>query len=481
VSAVRPAAARTLVIDRRPPELPEAGTGRLAQIGEWLRRHQSAIRSLQWGMIGLYLVLLVPPALAPLPEPAAGILDHLTVFTRFVFWGVWWPSVLVATVLFGRVWCGLFCPEGALTEFASSRGRGRAIPRWILWGGWPFVAFLATTIYGQMISVYQYPRPTLLILGGSTFAAILVGASYGRGKRVWCRYLCPVSGVFGVLAKLSPLHFAVDGDAWSRSQALPKQRFAPVNCAPLVPLRTMRGASSCHMCGRCSGFRGAIRLAARSPNREIVEVAGDTPARWETLLLLYGLIGAAAGAFHWASSPRFVELKLAAAAQLIEAGIAWPLTVRAPWWILTSYPEQNDVLTLLDGVLLVVYVTATALAVGTAVALFVGLGSRCLGPWCWARFHQMVQALIPVAAAGVFLGLSALTVTMLRAEGYVLAWVPAARVILLAAAALWSLRLATAIAARYSPSVLRRGLGSATMAMAVGAANVSWVLLFWVW
>jgi len=137
-----------------------------------------------------------------------------------------------------------------------------------------------------MISVYQYPRPTLLILGGSTFAAILVGASYGRGKRVWCRYLCPVSGLFGLLAKLSPLHFAVDGDAWSRSQALPKQRFAPVNCAPLVPLRTIRGASACHMCGRCSGFRGAIRLAARSPNREIVEVAADTPARWETLLLL---------------------------------------------------------------------------------------------------------------------------------------------------------------------------------------------------
>jgi hypothetical protein len=235
------------------------------------------------------------------------------------------------------------------------------------------------------------------------------------------------------------------------------------------------------MCGRCSGFRGAIRLAARSPNREIVEVAGDTPARWETLLLLFGLIGAAAGAFHWASSPWFVQLKLAAAAQLIEAGIAWPLTVRAPWWILTSYPERNDVLTLLDGVLLVVYVTATALAVGTAVALFVGLASRCLGPWCWARFHHLVQALIPVAAAGVFLGLSALTVTMLRTEGYVLGWVQPAGAILLAAAALWSLRLAMAIAARYSPSLARRGSGSAAMAMAVGAANVSWVLLFWLW
>ncbi|WP_346433061.1 hypothetical protein [Breoghania sp.] len=36
---------------------------------------------------------------------------------------------------------------------------------------------------------------------------------YGNDKRVWCRYLCPVSGIFGLLTKLAPLHYAVDSRA----------------------------------------------------------------------------------------------------------------------------------------------------------------------------------------------------------------------------------------------------------------------------
>ena len=36
----------------------------------------------------------------------------------------------------------------------------------------------------------------------------------------------------------------------------------------------MKGGSACHMCGRCSAFRGAVTLARRSPNHEIVHVAG---------------------------------------------------------------------------------------------------------------------------------------------------------------------------------------------------------------
>ncbi|KIZ40379.1 membrane protein, partial [Rhodopseudomonas palustris] len=250
----------------------------LREIGDWLMRNQRAIRATQWGVVVAYLTLLVVPTLLPLPTRTAHIWTNLTLFAQFVFWGLWWPFVLLSNVLVGRMWCGLLCPEGSLSETVSKHSRGWAIPRWIRWKGWPFAAFAATTIYGQMISVYQYPRPALVILGFSTVAAIATAALWGRNKRVWCRFLCPVTGVFAVLAKLAPLHFRVDSQVWD-SWAKPHGRGPAqlVNCAPLVPIRTMKGGSACHMCGRCSGYRGAVTLARRSPNQEIVHVAGHDP------------------------------------------------------------------------------------------------------------------------------------------------------------------------------------------------------------
>ncbi len=432
-------------------------------------------------MIGVYAALVTVPAFLPLPDAAAGILGDLVLFAQFAFWGVWWPAVLLSVVLVGRVWCGFFCPEGALSEFASARGRGRAIPRWITWSGWPFTAFVATTVYGQMVSVYQYPRPALLILGGSTLAAVLVGANFGRGKRIWCRYLCPVNGVFGLLAKLSPFHFAVDGDAWRASQAASKRRFAPVDCAPLVPIRTMRGASPCHMCGRCSGFRGAIRLAARSPNKEIVEVAGDSSNPWETALLVYGLIGIAGGAFHWSASPWFVAVKDAAAVWLVDRDLLWPLESSLPWWLLTNYPERHDVLVLLDGFLLLAYVGGTAIILGSSVFGSLILATICLGRWSRRRLHHLAQSLVPIAGCGVFLGLSSLTVTMLRAEGFALGWVDRGRGALLLAASVWSLQLAWLIGRRHAGSAIRRLASLSFMMAAVTIANLPWILLFFGW
>ena len=166
-------------------------------------------------MVGVYVSLLAVPAFLPLPQGAAHIWTNLTLFAQFVFWGMWWPFVLVSMVLVGRLWCGLLCPEGALSERVSEHGRGGAMPHWLQWKGWPFLAFVLTTIYGQMTSVYQYPGPALIVLGGSTVAAIGVGYLWGRNKRVWCRFLCPVTGVFNLLAKLAPLHFRVDRQAWA--------------------------------------------------------------------------------------------------------------------------------------------------------------------------------------------------------------------------------------------------------------------------
>ncbi|MFD2192216.1 4Fe-4S binding protein [Pistricoccus aurantiacus] len=458
---------------------------RLAALGHGLQRHRKAIQIIQWTVVGFYAVLLLVPAWLPLPGHQAHILSNLTVFAAFVFWGIWWPFVLVSMVLFGRLWCGVFCPEGSLSEAASRVGLGRPIPRWMRWKGWPFVAFLGTTLYGQMASVYQYPTGALVVLGGSTVAAVAVGLVYGKGKRVWCRHLCPVNGVFALLAKLAPLHYHTDKAAWEDFNRRARQgqavRHAAPDCAPLIPLKQLDSTSDCHMCSRCSGYKDAIQLQARKPGSELITPSRDRPASaWEFALLIFGLLGIAIGAFHWTASPWFVQLKQLSAVWLVNHGWLWPLETTAPWWILTNYPAQNDVFNLLDGALLIGYIFATGLVMATLLSLSLALANRILGAWSWARLWHLSYALIPLGGLGVFLGLSTITVTLLRGDGLRMLWVNDARAALLIATSAWCLSLGWKILGQYATG-LRRLLALGGVVLAIGVVLLAWWLMFWGW
>ncbi|MBI3576130.1 MAG: 4Fe-4S binding protein [Gammaproteobacteria bacterium] len=453
--------------------VPQTPAGWLPRLGDAMRRHRGLIQGTQWTVVAFYLVLLLVPALRPLPADEARIYNDITRLAQFVFWGVWWPFVMLSTMFLGRVWCGVFCPEGALTEYASRRGLGRAIPRWVRWGGWPFVAFALTTVFGQLVSVYEYPKAALLILGGSTVAAVAVGYVYGRGKRVWCRYLCPANGVFRLLAKLAPVHFRTDAAAW---RAAP--RAAAPNCAPLVDLRHL-AAGDCHACGRCSDYRNAVWLQARSPNREVLTLPAHAVSRWEVALLLFGVLGIALGAFQWSASPWFVAAKQAAATWLVEREIFWPLADNAPWWLLTHYPEASDVFTWLDGALIVGYIGATALAVGSFILLSLAAAQKFLGRP--GLMWRLAYAFIPLAGVSVFLGLSMLTVTQLRAEGLALAWVPAARAALLALGFGWSAWLAMRLIAAVPVASARRLAAVGAVLPALALMPATWVVQFFVW
>jgi polyferredoxin len=450
---------------------PGAVATSLAALGEWVRLHARFIAAMQWSIVAAYAFFVAVPAFLPLPADDAHWYNSLALAAQWMFWGVWWPSVILSMFVLGRTWCGLFCPEGTLTEAASRHGLGRAVPRWLKWAGWPFVAFALTTIFGQLVSVYQYPAATLLVLGGSTLAAIGVGFVYGRGKRVWCRHLCPVNGVFAVLSRLSPVHFRVDTGAWAENVS--RIPVHPVNCAPLVRIRRMTGPSECHMCGRCSGLHGAIALAPRSPNHEVATLDPANASGWDAALVVFGMIGLALGAFEWSALPGFVSLRTAAASLVIDHGPAWLLAENAPWWLLTNYPEAHDVFTWLDGALIVGWIVCTALLIGGWLCLWLAIAARPL-PGAWrANAFTLSYALIPLAGAGLLVGLSGLPATLAHGEGLRLTWLPLVRATLLGLSACWSLWLAyRQLAGRVG--VARRVFSLVTMTVAVSGVLAAW-------
>lgn len=481
--------------------IPRRRPNRLRALGDWMAAHRPVILGIQWVIVLFYAALVVLPAFLPHPQPdtrlfssdygASSFIDptlcatdgtplvqdkslpqpvwheRLVLAAQYLFWGVWWPFVILSVMFMGRVWCGVLCPEGALSEWASRHGRAGAIPRWLRWSGWPAVAFVLTTVYGQLISVYEYPQAALLILGGSTVAAMAVGWLWGRNKRVWCRYLCPVSGVFALLARLSPLHYRVDREAWARHTA----RVAAVNCTPLLNVSQLTSMANCHACGRCSGHKDAVELALRSPNTEILQ--GPAPRSAEALLLLFGVLGTAMAAFQWTLSPLFVQLKQGSAEWLLGHGIDWPLQTNAPWWLLTHQEATGDLFSWLDGAAILAYIGAVALALGGLCYIAMRLAQRCTG----VAWQRLTLTLTPLAGMGLFLGLSMMSATHLRAEGVALGWLPAARATVLALAVAWSLWLGLRMVLQPRAGALRSAGAMTALVAANALVAAQWVLV----
>jgi hypothetical protein len=159
----------------------------------------------------------------------------------------------------------------------------------------------------------------------------------------------------------------------------------------------------------------------------------------------------------------------------------WPFATNAPWFLLTHYPEQNDVFTWLDGTMVIGYIVATGLVYGTVLLALVACGTRMTGRLDAVRLHHLAQALIPVAGAGVFLGLSATTLSLLRAEHVSLWWAQDVRIAILALSNVWSVWLAWRVARRYSAYLFQRGLVVVWFVAALAVVDSAWWMMFRHW
>lgn len=453
-------------------------TTAIYNLGTLMHRHRKLIQSIQWCVVVIYLFLLVIPAFLPLPARQEHILSNLVLFAQFVFWGIWWPFVILSMLVMGRFWCGVFCPEGALAEFTSRTvGRNKSIPRWLKWRSWPTVAFILTTLYGQLISVYDYAEAALLILGGSTLAAMTIGFFFGKGTRVWCRYLCPVNGVFNLLSRLAPISFKTDQAKWA---CYCGDRQENPNCPPMINIHQLHGVNACHMCARCAGFHNAVALKPRSVMEEVVVYGGDKNANpWEARLLLFGMIGVAIGAFTWTVSPWFVTFKQAIAEWLVDRNIFWPLDPTAPWWILTNHPANNDSFNWVDGFCVASYILGSGLLFGTFLTLILWAIASIMRSQ--TLFHHLAQAFLPLAAAGLFLGLTATTIKLLMYDGITFWWLSDARAFILVITTVWSLYLAGRILQKTPQSTPRKLVSFVLFAFSCVPIVYAWWLMFWGW
>ncbi|HSK47968.1 MAG TPA: 4Fe-4S binding protein, partial [Coriobacteriia bacterium] len=172
------------------------------------------------------------------PEAPAGILPigHFTSFFAWVRGGGWdvlLPAGLViilaamaTSLLFKRGFCGWICPVGTLWEGFSALGRrllGRnyVLPKWLDIAGRAFRYLFAAAFMGMLLFVVSVPEAVsfrelpymwiadLKILGMMLdpiyiLVILLTGAVSMMIGPLWCRYLCPLGGLYSAIGIASP-------------------------------------------------------------------------------------------------------------------------------------------------------------------------------------------------------------------------------------------------------------------------------------
>jgi polyferredoxin len=179
------------------------------------------------------------------PEAPAGILPigHFTSFFGWVRGGGWdtlLPAGLViilaalaTSLAFKRGFCGWICPVGTVWEAFAALGRrllGRdfRLPRWLDIAGRTFRYLLAAAFMGLLLTVpvaeavgfRQLPYmwvADLKILGIMLdplyiLVVLLVGAVSMLIGPLWCRYLCPLGGLYSAVGVASPCTIERDAE-----------------------------------------------------------------------------------------------------------------------------------------------------------------------------------------------------------------------------------------------------------------------------
>jgi len=264
----------------------------------------------------------------PRPEAVAGILPigHFTSFFGWVRGGGWdalLPAGLVIILMslavsfaFKRGMCGWICPVGTIWEAFSALGRrlfgrnvrvwrwldlaGRSV-RYVLTAGFLFALFsvpiseavgfreLPYMWIADLKIIHLMAEPGFLIAGG---IAALLSVAFGP---VWCRYVCPLGGLYSAVGVASPCTIERDAET-----CIDCHRCSKVCHAFVEPEKTTRVYAP-----ECDGCMDCVKVCPVENCLEAKAFSRVTIAPWMWPLLVAGLwliiFGLAKASGNWDS------------------------------------------------------------------------------------------------------------------------------------------------------------------------------------
>ena len=189
-------------------------------------------------------------------------------FTKAVFWGIFWSLFMVITLpTFGRIFCGI-CPHGFMGKYITKFGLKKTMPKWMQnrYIGLFLIVIGWWGIYYIFPGVYRTPLGTAVMFTVITLFSFIIYFLYKDMS--YCKYICPIGTLTRAYSKLSFTWLGTYKSACNECKTFECATACPYHLKPFT-FDKRNSMNDCTLCMDCSNACEAISFKYKKPSSSL--------------------------------------------------------------------------------------------------------------------------------------------------------------------------------------------------------------------
>lgn len=190
------------------------------------------------------------------------------IFTKNLFWGLFWPFFMVITLsTLGRVFCGI-CPHGFLGKYITKFGLKRSIPKslqnpmigglLLILGWW--------LVYYMFPGFYKTPYATALFFTVLTLYAFVFFFLFK--DMAYCKNLCPIGVLTRVYSKVGFTWLGTYKESCGECKTFECAKACSYDLKPFT-FNKKNSMEDCTLCMDCANACEAVNFKVQTPSKSL--------------------------------------------------------------------------------------------------------------------------------------------------------------------------------------------------------------------